>query len=272
MGNIEKLVVVTVLFLVAIVLGVTLNRPGDTDGRGPIDGLVADAGEDGNETDDGSSEPVRPAGPTPGLDDAPVDSEPSVPGPRELDPGANGPGSGLLSAPVRDGDDGDDGVDGSVETPPADPGRILVTEAGLERSGLPEYRIYTCAGSDTWASLSQRFYDSRSYTGALRSANEGVTIGPRVRILVPVYDVTLGEGRDAVEPMVRDDVAVEDEVVEAAPSGGGVTHVVASGETLSAISKKYYGTSNRYMDIFEANRDVLADPNAVMPDMRLVIP
>jgi nucleoid-associated protein YgaU len=49
-------------------------------------------------------------------------------------------------------------------------------------------------------------------------------------------------------------------------------YTVQSGDTLSKISKQFYGNSNQYMKIFEANRDVLQDPNRVNPGQSLVIP
>ena len=38
-----------------------------------------------------------------------------------------------------------------------------------------------------------------------------------------------------------------------------------SGETLSKIAQKYYGDASLYQQIFEANRDVLKDPNKIFP-------
>ncbi|MGB4882013.1 MAG: peptidoglycan-binding protein LysM [Neisseria sp.] len=49
-------------------------------------------------------------------------------------------------------------------------------------------------------------------------------------------------------------------------------HDVASGDTLSAISKKYYGDANKYMKIFEANKPMLSDPNKIYPGQKLRIP
>ena len=50
-------------------------------------------------------------------------------------------------------------------------------------------------------------------------------------------------------------------------------HVVAAGESLSAISKKYYDDANQYMKIYEANKDVIGgDPNLIKPGQELVIP
>ena len=49
-------------------------------------------------------------------------------------------------------------------------------------------------------------------------------------------------------------------------------HTVASGDTLGKISKKYYGKAGKYMTIFNANTDILKDPNMIYPDQELTIP
>jgi nucleoid-associated protein YgaU len=48
--------------------------------------------------------------------------------------------------------------------------------------------------------------------------------------------------------------------------------VVKSGESLSKIAKRVYDDGNKYMKIFEANKDVLKDPNVVKPGQKLKIP
>ena len=50
------------------------------------------------------------------------------------------------------------------------------------------------------------------------------------------------------------------------------TYTVEAGDTLSKISKQFYGEASLYMSIFEANRDQLSDPNKIQPGMRLRIP
>ena len=49
-------------------------------------------------------------------------------------------------------------------------------------------------------------------------------------------------------------------------------HTVVSGDSLSKIAKKYYGKANQYMHIFNANTDILKDPNMIYPDQELTIP
>ena len=50
------------------------------------------------------------------------------------------------------------------------------------------------------------------------------------------------------------------------------THTVAKGETLSAIAKKYLGKATDWPKIFEANRDVLKDPDKIQVGQVLKIP
>ncbi len=50
------------------------------------------------------------------------------------------------------------------------------------------------------------------------------------------------------------------------------TYTVQAGDTLSRISKQFYGDANQYPKIFEANRDVLSDPNKINAGQTLKIP
>lgn len=49
-------------------------------------------------------------------------------------------------------------------------------------------------------------------------------------------------------------------------------HVVVRGDTLSALAKQYYGSAGKYMKIFEANRDILDDPDKIKVGQKLRIP
>jgi nucleoid-associated protein YgaU len=49
-------------------------------------------------------------------------------------------------------------------------------------------------------------------------------------------------------------------------------HDVVSGDTLSALAKKYYGDAAKYDRIFEANRDQLNDPDKIRVGQKLKIP
>ena len=51
-----------------------------------------------------------------------------------------------------------------------------------------------------------------------------------------------------------------------------VTYTVKSGDTLSKIAREFLGDANAYMEIFNANRDQLTDPNLIKPGQVLKIP
>jgi nucleoid-associated protein YgaU len=50
------------------------------------------------------------------------------------------------------------------------------------------------------------------------------------------------------------------------------TYTVQAGDTLSAIAKKFLGNASAYMDIFNANKDQLSDPDKIKPGQVLKIP
>ncbi len=56
------------------------------------------------------------------------------------------------------------------------------------------------------------------------------------------------------------------------PSGAERTYTVKPGDTLSKIAKETLGNPGAYMEIFNANRDQLHDPNLIKPGQVLKIP
>lgn len=49
-------------------------------------------------------------------------------------------------------------------------------------------------------------------------------------------------------------------------------YTIESGDTLSKIAKEHYGDPNAYDKIFEANREVIGDPDKIYPGQRIRIP
>lgn len=49
-------------------------------------------------------------------------------------------------------------------------------------------------------------------------------------------------------------------------------YVIESGDTLSHIAKRFYGDANQYPRIFEANREVIKDPNKIFVGQKIRIP
>jgi len=53
---------------------------------------------------------------------------------------------------------------------------------------------------------------------------------------------------------------------------GGGSYTVKSGDSLSKIAKNELGDANAWKKIFEANRDVLDDPDKIFPGQVLKLP
>ena len=86
----------------------------------------------------------------------------------------------------------------------------------------------------------------------------------QIKLVDPTYsdltaDISVKEGQPA-------------RTQQAAVGGHGRTYVVRPGDSLSKISREFYGDGNQYMKILEANRDKLSNPNQIQPGQELVIP
>jgi nucleoid-associated protein YgaU len=66
--------------------------------------------------------------------------------------------------------------------------------------------------------------------------------------------------------------AVNDLMTVSNPEPESQWHVVVSGDNLSKISKHFYGTPNKYPQIFEANKPMLTHPDKIYPGQVLRIP
>ena len=81
-------------------------------------------------------------------------------------------------------------------------------------------------------------------------------------------------------PDWRNEVVADIKVVPAAGGGGvmpppmasGRTYTVKAGDTLSKIAKDHLGNANAYMEIFNANKDQLSDPDKIKPGQVLKMP
>jgi len=75
---------------------------------------------------------------------------------------------------------------------------------------------------------------------------------------------------------VEDNITVGAATAEAPAAAGSSAqsqfYTVKSGDTLSKVSKEFYGDPNRYNAIFEANKPMLEDPDKIYPGQVLRIP
>ena len=100
--------------------------------------------------------------------------------------------------------------------------------------------------------------------GALPLSGESIA---QSRLGSPIMDSS-DFGVNSSNPL--DDTELEDSSID--PRLVPKTYTVQSGDTLSKISKRFYGTVNRWNDIYQANRDRLSSARSLRVGQELLIP
>lgn len=57
-----------------------------------------------------------------------------------------------------------------------------------------------------------------------------------------------------------------------APPAAGRTYTVVKGDSLSKIAKQFYGNAGEWKRIYEANKDVIKNPDLIYPGQTFKIP
>ena len=138
------------------------------------------------------------------------------------------------------------------------PGRTL-QDAGIDPSGL-NYKI-SSEGSITVSGTVE--------SAALRDEITFI-LQEMPAISSVVNEIIIGES--IPEPQVLKTEAGTTGVAETGSAAESRRYTVLSGDTLWNISQEMYGNGSRYMQIFEANRELLEDPDRILPGQVLVIP
>lgn len=84
--------------------------------------------------------------------------------------------------------------------------------------------------------------------------------------------ITVAGPEPAPSPARTPETAGADEQPVIPGESGSRTYTVQSGDTLWKISLEMYGDGERYLEIFEANSDLLTSPDQIFPGQELVIP
>lgn len=83
--------------------------------------------------------------------------------------------------------------------------------------------------------------------------------------------ILLAGNVQGVERVVADDMKVA-EALQEKKAPEDTFYEIVSGDTLGGIAKKFYGNASQYVRIFEANRDIIDDPNKIYPGQKIRIP
>ncbi len=94
-----------------------------------------------------------------------------------------------------------------------------------------------------------------------------------------LLDFLTGKGKpgpapDALKKTAEATPEAEEKPAAAGSSATETFYVVKPGDTLWKIAEAHYGAGKgaKYMEIFEANRPMLTDPDKIQPGQRLRIP
>lgn len=95
---------------------------------------------------------------------------------------------------------------------------------------------------------------------------EDVRVG-EISIVPPAPAAT----EEAAEIIAEAPVAAS-EIGEVLEQANVEYYIIKSGDSLSKIAKKYYGNAMEYPRLFEANREVIEDPDLIYPGQKIRIP
>ncbi|MCB0717337.1 MAG: peptidoglycan-binding protein LysM [Bacteroidetes bacterium] len=65
---------------------------------------------------------------------------------------------------------------------------------------------------------------------------------------------------------------VSDHLVVVVPAPAPRFYTIQKGDSLSKIAKEYYGDPMKYKELFEANREVIKDPDLIYPGQQIRVP
>jgi nucleoid-associated protein YgaU len=142
----------------------------------------------------------------------------------------------------------------------------LLREAGIDPAGL-KFGFGTgsiaVTGEIAAEADRQKILDTLSSIKGISTVEDNMTVATQAE---PAVDAPLAEPEpQAPEPV---EVASESPATDAEKR----TYTVKSGDSLWKISEAMYGEGSKYMKIFEANTDLLENPDRIFPGQKLVIP
>ncbi|MEN6334933.1 MAG: alpha/beta hydrolase fold domain-containing protein [Phycisphaerales bacterium] len=124
--------------------------------------------------------------------------------------------------------------------------------------------VYYIALKNAGVPVEMHLYAEGKHAFGLRPMELPITKWPD---LVETWLKTIG-----MTSSQRNSPAVSTARIQPEPAKPQRLHMVRDGETLSEISRRYYGSADLWRKIFDANRETLRDANTVKAGTQLVIP
>lgn len=141
-------------------------------------------------------------------------------------------------------------------------------DPAARQSPSESLRIYVVRPGDTLSSIASQELGSVSLADNIFLLNRDVIADPDhllvgIKIRLPIREGAYGQG----------DAANGGAGIGRRPTYGlGRTHVVTRGDTLSSIAQRYYGSSSAWRFLYEANKNVVPNPNTLSVGVELSIP
>lgn len=254
-----RVVMITAMVLCVVVVGYYMATSGGV-GAAPV---IAQVGPD------------TPAGPSAGTPaTTPSGGSSLPPGSAIGGPVTTGPSSRPAgSDPMTGGGSVDSGRGGVPRSPWDEPPKPADT---VRETASDAPKTHTVKAGDTFQSIAKQYLGSENKWKDIAEANPKVDptrlkIGQVLRV---------PEGKGAAKPAPADrgassttDHGASPATGEHAATGGGKSHKIKQGDTLSSISKQYYGTTAHWKLIYTANKSKIGDDPDRLPDgIELTIP
>jgi len=177
--------------------------------------------------------------------------------------------------------------------------------SGTQANGAPHFSEYQVKRGDTLSKIAQKLWGSSANYMDIYEANKDLLrnpndlhVGMTLKIPTPSNSVDFPIGKPVETPPVETAPTTEPPVTETPPADPPATDAtgtteappvtegppaeppapqftevtVKAGESLSILALRHLGDSERYPEIYEANKDILSSPEAVRAGMTLKIP
>lgn len=137
-----------------------------------------------------------------------------------------------------------------------------------EQTESESLRIYVVRLGDTLSSIAAQELGSVTLADNIFLLNRDVIADPDhllvgIKIRLPIRD-------GGYSPAINGDNSAG--IGRRPTYGTAQTHTVARGDTLSSIAQRYYGSSSAWRFLYEANKNVVANPNTLAVGTELSIP
>lgn len=138
---------------------------------------------------------------------------------------------------------------------------ILIERVRKHRLGKDDIKIETEGDKVTVSGTASSQAEKEKIVLAVGNVNGVAQVEDNIKVVPPA----------AAKPTARA-VASPTTVPTPASDAPAQFYTVVKGDTLSKISKQFYGSAQKYQRIFEANRPLLQHPDKIYPGQMLRIP